>query len=174
MPDYDSPLARVFAVVGGAAIAVSTLIAWFDFQVILNLGPIAPLLEIPVNLWNHDALAASLLLAAGLAAMALLSVPPAYASRWPAILSGLLGLGVTVYALIQCFNPPDLGIRAQPQAGVHAQTFVDGGALLAVVGGVMVFIGSVIVFVVAHRTATAGERTARRGVHPPPAGAAPA
>jgi hypothetical protein len=172
MPDYTYPLARVFALVGGAAVAVATLVSWYDYEVILDFGRIAQLFEVPVNLWNHDALAAALLLAAGLAAMALLVAPPAVGPRWPSFCAALLGLGVVVYAVYRCFDVPDLGIRAVPGAGVQARTYVDAGPLLAVVGGVMIVMGSLVVLVGAHRTVTAGARAAR--VSSPPGGPATA
>jgi hypothetical protein len=170
--DYTYPLARVFAFLGGVTVAISTLIAWYDYEVVLNLGRVAPFFEVPINLWNYDALAAALLLAAGLVAMALLAVPPAAGPRWPSLVAGLIGLGVTAYALYRCLDTPDLGIRAVARSGVQANTYVDGGALLAVVGGVMIVLGSLVVLVGAHRTVTGHTRT--RAAAPPPAGAAPA
>jgi hypothetical protein len=173
MPDYTFPLARVFGFLGGAAVAVSTLVAWYDYEVVFDLGRLVNLFEVPVNLWNHDALAAALLLAAGLTAMALLVAPPAFGPRWPVVCAGLIGLGVAAYAVYRCFDTPDLGIDATPRSGVQARTYVDGGPLLAVVGGAMIVIGSAVVLFGAHGAATERERVGRVAA-PPPAGAAPA
>jgi hypothetical protein len=172
MPDYTYPLARAFGFLGGLAVAVSTLVAWYDYEVVLDLGRIAQLFEVPVNLWNYDALVAALLVAAGLVAMALLVVPPALGPRWPSVCAGLVGLGVAAYALYRCFDTPDLGVRAIARPGIEARTYVDGGPLLAVVGGVMIVLGSLVVLVGAHRAVTSRERASH--VAAPPPGAAPA
>jgi hypothetical protein len=173
MADYTYPLARAFGFIGGAAVAVSTLVAWYDFEVVLDLGRIVHLFEVPINLWNYDALAAALLLAAGLVAMTLLVVPPAVGPRWPSACAGLVGLGVAAYALYRCFDTPDLGVRAIARSGVQAKTYIDGGPLLALVGGMMIVIGSLVVLFGAHREVAASEPAAGVAA-PPPAGAAPA
>jgi L-lactate permease len=175
MPDYDDytyPLARAFGFLGGIAVAISTMIAWYDYEVVSNARPIALVFQVPVDLWSYDALAAALLVAAGLVAMALLVTPDTVSPRWPSIIAGLIGLGVTAYALYRCFDTPDLGIR--PRSAVQARTFVDGGALLAVVGGVIITVGAIAVLVGAHRATTVGRERARPVAAPPPSGAAPA
>jgi hypothetical protein len=169
MPDYEDytyPLARAFGFLGGLAVAVSTLIAWYDFEVVLGTRRIPALLEVPVDLWNQNTLAAAVLLGAGLVAMALLVVPPAVAPRWPSAVASLIGLGVVAYALVKCFNTPDLGIRSGARPGVQARTYVDGGPLLAVVGGTMIVLGALVVLVGARpveTSAATGAPLRRRG-----------
>jgi hypothetical protein len=171
MPDYTSPLARVFALLGAVAVAVSTLIAWYDYEVVLSLGRLVQLFEVPINLWNHDPLAAAILLAAALVSMALIVVPPALGVRWPSALAGLIGLGIAAYALYRCFATPDLGVRAVAHPGVQARTYVDGGPLLALVGGAMMMLGSaVVLFGTGRETSPRATRVAPA----PPRGAAPA
>jgi hypothetical protein len=175
MPDYDDytyPLARAFGFLGGIAVAISTMIAWYDYEVVFAARPIPFVFEVPVDLWSYNALAAALLLAGGLVAMALLVVPDTVSPRWPSIVAGLIGLGVTAYALYRCFDTPDLGIRTSP--AVQARTFVDGGALLAVVGGVIIMLGAIAVLVGAHRVSTVDRERSRPFTAPPPSGAAPA
>jgi hypothetical protein len=165
MPDYTSPLARIFGFLGAVAVALSTLVAWYDFEVIVEIGRIAHVFDVPVDLWSYDSLAAALILAGGIAAMALLAVPVETWARWTSVCAGLLGLGVAGYAVYRCFDKPDLGIGAVSRAGVDARTFVDAGAFLAVVGGAMIVLGSLVVMVEAHRAASTGERAVR--VHAP-------
>jgi hypothetical protein len=175
MPDYDDytyPLARAFGFLGGIAVAISTMIAWYDYEVVFDTRPIPFVFEVPVDLWSYNALAAALLLAGGLVAMALLVIPDTVSPRWPSIVAGLIGLGVTAYALYRCFDTPDLGIRTSP--AVQARTFVDGGALLAVVGGVVIMLGAIAVLVGAHRATTVDRERSRPFTAPPPSGAAPA
>jgi hypothetical protein len=175
MPDYDDytyPLARAFGFLGGIAVAISTMIAWYDHEVVFDAHPIPFVFEVPVDLWNYNALAAALLLAGGLIAMALLVIPDTVSPRWPSVIAGLIGLGVTAYAVYRCFDTPDLGIRTS--SAVQARTFVDGGALLAVVGGMMITLGAIAVLVGAHRATTVGGQGARPVTVPPPSGAAPA
>jgi hypothetical protein len=178
MPAFDDDrylLARAFAFLGGMAAAVSTLIAWYDFEIVLDNGRITHLFEVPVNLWNENALAAALLLGASLVAMALLVVPPAVGVRWPSIVASLIGVGILAYALIKCFDAPSLGIRSPNHPAIQARTYIDGGPLLAIIGGVMIALGGLVVLVGVHRTAVR-EATGRspRATAPPPAGATPA
>jgi L-lactate permease len=175
MPGYDDytyPLARAFGFLGGIAVAISTMIAWYDHEVAFDTRPIPFVFEVPVDLWSYDALAAALLLAGGLVAMALLVTPDAVGRRWPSAVAGLIGLGVTAYALYRCFDTPDLGIRTS--SAVRARTFVDAGPLLAVVGGVVITLGAIAVLVGARRPTPVGRTRARPVAGPPPSGAAPA
>lgn len=175
MPDYDDytyPLARAFGFLGGIAVAISTMIAWYDHEVVFDARPIPFVFEVPVDLWSYDALAAALLVAGGLVAMALLVTPDTVSPRWPSAVAGLIGLGVTAYAVYRCFDTPDLGIRTS--SAVQARTFVDAGPLLAVVGGVVITLGALVVLVGAHRATTAGHERARPVTGSPPSGAAPA
>jgi hypothetical protein len=175
MPDYDDytyPLARAFGFLGGIAVAISTMIAWYDHEVVFDTRPIPFVFEVPVDLWSYNALAAALLLAGGLIAMVLLVTPDTVSQRWPSVIAALIGLGVTAYALYRCFDTPDLGIGTT--SDVQARTFVDGGPLLAVVGGLMITLGAIAVLVGAHRATTAGPERARPVTAPPPSGAAPA
>jgi hypothetical protein len=170
--DHPQPLARAFGFLGAIAVALSTLIAWYDHEVVFDTRPIPFVFEVPVDLWSYDALAAALLLAGGLVAMALLVTPDTVSPRWPSLVAGLIGVGVTAYALYRCFDTPDLGIRTS--TAVRARTFVDGGPLLAVVGGVMIALGAIAVLVGARRATTVGREGARPVTGPPPSGAAPA
>jgi hypothetical protein len=171
MPDYSSLLARTFGFLGAVAVAVSTLVAWYDYQVILATRPIVSLFEVPVDLWNLYPLAAALLLGGALVAMALLAIPPAIAPRTPSLVAALIGLGIAVYGVVRCFDVPDLGIHAGPRNGVAAHTAIDAGPLLALVGGLMIVVGSLVVAVAASRAAAraTGARTRR----PRHGGAAP-
>jgi L-lactate permease len=153
-------------------VAISTTIAWYDYEVVSGARPIPLAFEVPVDLWSYNALAAALLVAGGVVAMALLVTPDTVSPRWPSIIAGLIGLGVAAYALYRCFDTPDLGIRTSSAA--QARTFVDGGALLAVVGGVIITLGAIAVLVGAHRATTVGRERARPVTAQPPSGAAPA
>lgn len=170
--DYTYPLARAFGFLGGIAVASSTMIAWYDHEVVFDTRPIPFVFEVPVDLWSYDALAAALLLAAGLVAMALLATPDAVGRRWPSAIAGLIGIGVTAYAVYRCFDTPDLGVRTS--SAVQARTFVDAGPLVAAVGGMAIALGAITVLVGARRTTTAGPARARAVTSPPPSGAAPA
>ncbi|WP_445149535.1 hypothetical protein [Baekduia sp. Peel2402] len=170
--DYTYPLARAFGFLGGIAVAISTMIAWYDHEVVFDTRPIPFVFEVPVDLWSYDALAAALLLAGGLVAMVLLVIPDTVSPRWPSAVAGLIGLGVTAYALYRCFDTPDLGIRTS--TAVQARTFVDGGPLLAVVGGVVITLGALVVLVGARRATTVRRERTRPVTGPPPSGAAPA
>jgi L-lactate permease len=174
MPDYDDytyPLARAFGFLGGIGVALSTMIAWYDHEVVFDAHPIPFVFEVPVDLWSYNALAAALLLAGGLVAMVMLVIPDTVSPRWPSIIAGLIGLGVTAYAVYRCFDTPDLGVRTS--SAVQARTFVDAGPLLAVVGGLMIALGAVVVLAGAHRATTVGDARARPFTTPP-SGAAPA
>lgn len=175
MPDYDDyayPLARAFGFLGGIAVATSTMLAWYDYEVVFAAHPLPLVFQVPVDLWSFNALAAALLLAGSLIAMALLVTPDTVGPRWPSVIAGLIGLGVAAFALYRCFDTPDLGIRTS--SAVQARTFVDAGPLLAVVGALMISLGAIVVLVGAHRATAAGRERARPVTAPPPSGAAPA
>jgi hypothetical protein len=172
MPDFSSPLARVFGFIGGVAVAVSTLVAWYDYEVIVAAGRIAHLFEVPVNLWSLYPLAAALVMAGALVAMALLAVPPAVSPRVPSILAAIIGLGIAAYGAVRAFDIPGLGVNTSARAGIEAHTSMDAGPLLAFVGGMMILVGALVVAVAASRAA-AGTGDSVRTRRPPHGGAAP-
>jgi hypothetical protein len=175
MPEYSSLLARTFGFLGGVAVAVSTLVPWYDYQVVVATRPIVNLFEVPVNLWSLYPWAAAALVVGALVAMAMLAIPPAMAPRAPSAIAALAGLGIAAYGVYRAFDVPDLGIHVVPRAGVDAATVIDAGALLAFVGGLVIVVGSLVVLVAASREATstsdARSRTPRHGGAAPPSAA---
>jgi hypothetical protein len=172
MPDYSSLLARTFGFLGAVAVAVSTLLPWYDYEVVVATHPIVNLFEVPVDLWSLYPWAAAALTVGALVAMAMLAIPPAIAPRAPSAIAAVIGVGIAAYGIYRAFKVPDLGIHAVPRAGVDAATVIDAGALLAFVGGLVIVVGSLVVVVSASREAAAagaGARTRR----PRHGGAAP-
>jgi hypothetical protein len=161
MNDLTSPLARSFGFLGGVAVAVSTLVAWYDYQVLIAAGRIVHLFEVPINLWSLYPLAAALLMAGALVAMALLAIPPVIAARAPSLVAALLGLGIGAYGAIRTFDTPDLGVNTGARSTIEAQTSMDAGPLLAFVGGAMIVVGALVVLVAAGRAARASDQRAR-------------
>jgi hypothetical protein len=132
---------RLFGFLGAGLVVLGTFVAWYDYEVVIVAPQIAHLFVVPVDLWSLYPLAAALLVAGSAAIMILVSVPALAARRAAGMVAGLLGLGITVYAVIRCFETPHLGV-GRTTAGVQAETNLDGGPFLALTGGALLILGS--------------------------------
>jgi len=65
-------------------------------------------------------------------------------SRIAGALTALIGVAIAAYAVVRCFDIPNLGIRdlGQTAGQVRADTKLDGGPFLALTGGILLALGS--------------------------------
>jgi hypothetical protein len=132
---------RLFGILGAGLVVLGTFVAWYSYEVVITAPPVAHVFVVPVDLWSLYPLAAALLVAGAVAIMVLVSVPALAARRAAGMAAGLLGLGITVYGAIRCFDTPHLGVG--PIGGVlQAETNLDGGPFLTLTGGGMLILGS--------------------------------
>lgn len=141
MSDNTRSMLRLFGILGAVLVVMGTFVAWYSYEVVITTAPVAHVFVVPVDLWSLYPLAAALLVAGAAAIMVLVSVPALAARRAAGMAAGLLGLGITVYAAIRCFDMPDLGVG--PIGGaLEAETNLDGGPFLAFTGGALLILGS--------------------------------
>jgi hypothetical protein len=141
MSDYTRSMLRLFGFLGGGLVVLGTFVAWYSYEVVITTAPVAHVFVVPVDLWSLYPGAAALLVAGAVAIMLLVGVPALAARRAVGVAAGLLGLGITVYAAIRCFEIPDLGVG--PIGGaLEAETNLDGGPFLTLAGGALLVLGS--------------------------------
>jgi hypothetical protein len=133
---------RGVGALGATMAALSTFFAWYVAEVILPAGGVTHVIVVPVTLWGFTTLAPILIVAGATLALVCLAF---FESRVAGLVELLAGAGITAYAIVRCFDIPDLGIDAVTRAapGAHAATTLEGGALLALTGGVLTIIGAI-------------------------------
>jgi hypothetical protein len=94
----------------GATLAVlATFLPWYVFDVAVPARGGRQLFAVPVTLWGVATLAPVLIVAGALAALVCLTVVTA---RWAGAVEALVGLGIAAYAIVRCFDVPDLAVDA--------------------------------------------------------------
>jgi hypothetical protein len=168
---------RGLGAVGAIIAAFATFVAWYSFQVVLGGGGVLNVFGVPATLWGVTTLAPILLSIGAVVALFCITMSD---SRAAGAIAALIGIGITAYAIVRCFDLPSLGVRAlAPLApGARAATTLEGGPFLEIVGGIMIALGSLPNLVGAPEEAQApagAERGGRfrRGA-PAPASRAPA
>jgi hypothetical protein len=147
---------HVLAIVGAVVVFLATAISWYtrDVSFATNAAGVGYASSKTYTLWDLTTLAPVLLvLAAAAAAGIVLFTSPASARRAGGI-AGLLGLGITAYCVVKCFDLPDFGPTGDvnsflPVAGgsgigvsAQASTVLDAGPFVGIVGGLMIVAGA--------------------------------
>jgi hypothetical protein len=139
---------HVLAILGAVIVFVATAITWYthDVSVATNATQVAYESNTSFTLWDVTTLAPVLLVVAAAVGVVVLLFAPLSASRATAIIAGLLGLGITAYCVVKCFNFPDLGPTGDvtlvlPGAGAAvsatASTTLNAGPFVGIVGGLL-------------------------------------
>jgi hypothetical protein len=147
---------HVLAIVGAVVVFVATAISWYtrDVSFATNAAGIGFASSKSYSLWDLTTLAPVLLVigAALGAGLVLFSTPGS--ARIAGAIAGLLGLGITAYCVVRCFDLPDFGptgavnsfLPVQGGAGVgvsaHASTVLDAGPFVGIVGGLLMVAGA--------------------------------
>lgn len=134
---------RGLAALGATFAVLATFFPWYVFEVVVPAGGVTHIFAVPITLWDLTTLAPILIVVAAVVALVCLAMVD---SRVAGVVEALIGLGITVYALVRCFDVPALGVDALPPAvprgGGRAATQLAGGTFVAMAGGLMLLIGS--------------------------------
>jgi hypothetical protein len=142
---------HVLGIVGAVVVVIATDLAWYTREVAATAGGAAVQFSSSTSytLWDVTTLAPVLLVIAA-AAGAIVLFAPQSAARMAGIAAGLLGLGISAYAVVKMFNLPDLGtigsasgvVPLRGTGGVdvsgHASTTLDAGPFIGLLGGLLV------------------------------------
>jgi hypothetical protein len=153
----SSRTTHVLAIVGAVVVFVATAISWYtrDISFATNVGGVGYASSKSYTLWDLTTLAPVLLVIAAALGAGLVLFSTASSARVAAVLSGLLGLGITAYCVVKSVNLPDFGptgavnsfLPVQGGSGLgvsaHASTVLDAGPFVGIVGGLLMVAGAV-------------------------------
>ena len=142
MSDPRSIALRTVGFLGALLVVMSTFVAWYDFDVAFATRGVAHEFVVPVDLWSLYPLAAALLSAGAIACVTIVGFGT---SRAIGAAGALLGLGVVVYSAVRILDVPALELDRLPanvQATTQAATHLDGGAFMALLGGILLCLGA--------------------------------
>jgi hypothetical protein len=137
---------HVLAVVGAVVVFVATAITWYTHDVSVNAqaGQAAYSSSKSYTLWDLTTLAPVLLVIGATLGAGLLLFVPSSSARAAAAVAGLLGLGITAYCVVKCFDFPDLGPTGAVSVplpggavGATASTVLNAGPFVGIVGGLL-------------------------------------
>jgi hypothetical protein len=159
---------HLIAVIGAVVVFVSTAITWYtrEVSVAAAAGQVGFSSSNSYTLWDLTTLAPVLLVVAAASAAVLVLFAPPDSSRPAAAAAGLMGLGITAYCVVKCFDLPDLGptgalqgLVLLPEGGsgvsASASTVLNAGPFVGLVGGLMLFAGAVGLGIEEPRASTA-------------------
>jgi hypothetical protein len=164
---------HILAIVGAVVVFVATAITWYtrDVSFATNGGGIGYASSKSYTLWDMTTLAPVLLVVAATLGTALVLFTPSGSARVAGVIAGLLGLGITAYCVVKCFDLPDLGptgdvnsfLPVQGGSGVgvsaHASTILNAGPFVGIVGGLLIVAGSLGLAGEAPETASGAHRS---------------
>jgi hypothetical protein len=140
MSDYTRSLLRSLGILGAILVVLSPFFSWYSYEVVVQSGRVTNIFDVAMTLWGLTTLAPILLSAGAVAALVVMTL---VTSRAAALATALIGLGVVAYALVRCFDIPDLGVSALAnRPRVDAATSVDAGIFLAISGGALLVIAA--------------------------------
>jgi hypothetical protein len=143
---------HVLAILGAVVVFVATAVTWYtrDVTVVSQAGQVGFSSSKSYNLWDVTTLAPVLLVVGAAVGAVLLLFAPSTGARAAAILAGLLGLGITAYCVVKCFDLPDFGPTGAvslPLPGgsvsADASTTLNAGPFVGIVGGLLMVVSAV-------------------------------
>jgi hypothetical protein len=143
---------HILAVVGAVVVFVATAVTWYthDVSVGTQTGQVAYSSSKSYTLWDLTTLAPVLLVIGAALGAALLLFAPSSSARAAAAGAGLLGLGITAYCVVKCFDFPDLGQTGAVSVplpggavGASASTVLNAGPFVGILGGLL-FVASAV------------------------------
>ncbi|MFL5908881.1 MAG: hypothetical protein ACJ75Z_14955 [Solirubrobacterales bacterium] len=147
---------HVLAIVGAVVVFVATAISWYtrDVSFATNAAGVGYASSKSYTLWDLTTLAPVLLVVAAAVGAGVVLFTSSGSARVAGAIAGLLGLGITAYCAVKCFELPDFGptgavnsfLPIQGGAGVgvsaHASTVLDAGPFVGLVGGLLLVAGA--------------------------------
>lgn len=146
---------HVLAIVGAVVVFIATAISWYtrDVSFATDAAEVGYASSKSYTLWDLATLAPVLLVAAA-AGAGLLLLTSSGSARPAGAIAGLLGLGITAYCVVKCFDLPDFGptgavnsfLPVQGGSGIgvsaHASTGLDAGPFVGIVGSLLIVAGA--------------------------------
>jgi hypothetical protein len=133
-------LARGLGALGATLAVIATFLPWYSFDVVLFAGPMVHMFAVPITLWGLTTIAPVLIVVGAVAALVCFAMID---SRVAGIIEALVGLGITAYAVVRCFDIPNLGVQpANALPGIKAATALESGPILSIGAGLMLLMGS--------------------------------
>lgn len=168
---------HILAIVGAVVVFLATAISWYtrDVSFATDAAAVGYASSKTYTLWDLTTLAPVLLVVAAAAGAGLTLFASSGSARAAAAIAGLLGLGITAYCVVKCFDLPDLGptgavdsfLPVQGGSGIgvsaNASTTLDAGPFVGIVGGLLI---------VASALALSGAASGRRAASAPAEAAA--
>jgi hypothetical protein len=154
---------RVCGAVGASIALFSTFLPWYSFDVALPTRGVLHVFAVTSTLWGATTLAPTLIVVGAVTALVLLGVTE---GRLAGIVIALIALAILAYAVVRCLDVPSLGVAFVSAKGVvatRAVTNLEGGAFVAIAGGLMLAIGAVGSLWPAGSAVAGTERESRRG-----------
>ena len=143
---------HVLAIVGAVVVFIATAISWYtrDVSFATDAAEVGYASSKAYTLWDLTTLAPVLLVVAAAAGAGLVLFTSSGSARLAGAIAGLLGLGITTYCVVKCFDLPDFGLTGAinsflPVPGgsgvgvsAHASTLLDAGPFVGIVGGLFI------------------------------------
>jgi hypothetical protein len=148
---------HVLAIVGAVVVFVATAVSWYtrDVSFATNVGGVGYASSKSYTLWDLTTLAPVLLVIGAAIAASVALASTSRSSGAATAIVGLLGLGITAYCVVKCFQLPDFGptgavssaIPVPGGSGVglsaHASTVLDAGPFVGILGGMLLVASAV-------------------------------
>jgi hypothetical protein len=143
---------HVLAIIGAVVVFLATAISWYtrDVSFATNAAGVGYASSKTYTLWDLTTLAPVLLVVAAAVGAGLVLFTSTASARPAGVVVGLLGLGITTYCVVKCFDLPDFGptgavnsflpVQGESGIGVSAQasTGLGAGPFVGVVGGLFI------------------------------------
>lgn len=156
---------RGLGILGATVAGLTTFLPWYVFEVVLPVGGVTHVFAVPITLWGLTTLAPILIVVGAAVALLCLSFVRA---RWASAVAAVIGLGISAYAVVRCFDVPSFGVDLLPASSglPRAKTQLEGGPILAIGGGLMLLAGSLADLLAPRRREAATPATATPAATP--------
>jgi hypothetical protein len=138
MSDDSSRVLPLTVAIGGSMTLFATFLPWYSFEVVLPVGRVVHIFAVTTTLWGFTTLAPILIIAGASAALVLATLLSRPLSN---VVIALIGLAIFVYAIVRCFDIPNLGVQVLP-GGIQAVTQLEGGPFIELSGGLLLVLGA--------------------------------
>jgi hypothetical protein len=143
---------HILAIIGAVVVFLATAISWYtrDVSFATNAAGVGYASSKTYTLWDLTTLAPVLLVIAAAAGAGIVLFTSTGSGRPAGLVVGLLGLGITTYCVVKCFDLPDFGptgsvnsfLPVQGGSGIgvsaHASTALGAGPFVGVLGGLFI------------------------------------
>jgi hypothetical protein len=139
MPSDTRAVLRGVGALGATLAVFATFLPWYVFEVIIPVPGFTHVFAVATSLWGVTTLAPILIVVSAVVALVCLSMVRA---RWAGVIEALIGVGITAYAVVRCFDVPALGVDLLAPGAGRATTQLGGGTFMAMAAGLALLAGS--------------------------------